>query len=68
MPVSFQEILLAYDFDGGGAQGLHRATLCRQRGKIYSHSEFSDLEEFESKATERDLREWCEFDSIELAG
>ncbi len=142
MPVSFQEILDAFEFVGIGAEGLHRAILCRGTGKIYSHAEFSDLEEFndelpddvedeekyidipdkrelglgkplaldfareflpddfdevrymfskrgaykkfrsllirrnaldrwydfESKATERALREWCEFNSIEVTG
>jgi hypothetical protein len=45
MPVSFQDILLAFEFvvDGGG---LHRAILCKRTGKIYFHSEFSDHDEF----------------------
>jgi hypothetical protein len=142
VPVSFQEILFAHDFVGSGAEGLHRAILCRRTGKIYLHSEFSDLEEFndelpndveddekyidipdkreldlgkplaldfareflpndfdevrymfskrgaypkfkallarrkaidrwhdfEAKAIERALREWCEFNSIEITG
>jgi Uncharacterised protein family (UPF0158) len=140
MPVSFQEILLAFEFVDGGS-GLHEAYLCRSTGKIYFHSEFSDFEElnhelpddiedeekyvaipdkrelglgkplvldfareflsddfdevryifskrgayrkfralvirrnvlqrwydFESKTTQRALREWCELNSIELA-
>lgn len=142
MPVSFQEILDAFEFVGIGAGGLHRAILCRRTGKIYQHAEFSDLQEFndelpddvedekkyidipdkrelglgkplaldfareflpddfdevrymfskrggfrkfrvlvtrrnardrwfdfEAKATERALREWCELNSIELTG
>ena len=142
MPVTFQDILDAFEFVGIGGGGLHRAILCRRTGKIYQHTEFSDLEEFndempddvvdeekyidipdkrelglgkplaldfareflpddfdevrymfskrgaykkfralvtrrnvldhwydfESKATERALRGWCEFNSIELAG
>src|SRR5258706_8663932 len=145
MPVSFQEILLAFDFVESGGAGLHEAILCRPTGKIYWRSEFSDLDElnelndelpedveddekyiaipekrelglgkplaldfareflpddfdevrymfskrgayqkfkalltqrdalnrwydFESKATEQALREWCEFNSIEVTG
>jgi len=142
MPVSFQQILEAFEFVSmGGGPGEHQAVLCRQTGKIYWHSEFSDLDElndelpddiedekkyvtipdkrelglgkplvldfareflpndfdegryifgkrgayskfrallarrnavdrwdnFESKATERALREWCELNSIALA-
>jgi len=46
MPISFQEILDALEFvsmDGG--LGEHWAVLCRQTGKIYWRSEFSDLDE-----------------------
>jgi hypothetical protein len=141
MPVSFQEILNAFDFAGFTGGGEHHAILCRKTGKIYLHSEFSDFDElsdqlpddveddekylaipdkreidlgkplaldfareflpgdfdevrymfskkkayskfrallirrnvlerwydFESKATEKALREWCAFNSIELA-
>jgi hypothetical protein len=140
MPVSFQEILLAFEFVDS-ASGRHEAYLCRRTGRIYFHSEFSDFEElndelpddieddekyvaipgkrelglgkplaldfareflpddfdevryifskrgaykkfralvirtnvleqwydFESKTIQRALREWCEFNSIELA-
>jgi len=46
MPVSFQEILDALEFVSmGGGLGEHQAILCRQTGKIYWHSEFSDLDE-----------------------
>jgi hypothetical protein len=142
VPASFQDILLAFEFVASSSDGLHQAILCRRTGKIYSHSEFSDLEEFndelpddvedddkyiaipdkreldlgkplaldfarevlpddfdevrymfsrrgaykkfrtllirrnaldrwydfESKATEQALREWCELNSIEVAG
>ena len=148
MPVSFQEILLAFDFVESGGAGLHEAILGRRTGKIYWRSQFSDLDEldelnelndelpedveddekyiaipekrelglgkplaldfareflpddfdevrymfskrgaypkfkallarrraidrwhdFESKAIERALREWCEFNSIEVTG
>jgi len=141
MPVSFQEILDAFEFAGSSSIGEFQAILCRRTGKIYLRSEFPDFEElndelpddveddekylalpdkrelglgkplaldfvreflpndfdearyifgkrgayrkfralliqrnvlerwygFESKATERALREWCEFNSIELA-
>ncbi len=46
MAVSFQDILLAFEFVGSSGAGLHQAILCRRTGKIYWHSEFSDLEEF----------------------
>jgi hypothetical protein len=142
MPVSFQEILAAFDFVGGGRFGEHEAILCRRTGRIYWRSESSDLDglsdelphdveddekyvaipdkrelglgkplvldfareflpndfdeiryvfskrgayqkfrallirrdaldrwyDFESKATKRALREWCELNSIEVTG
>jgi hypothetical protein len=142
MPVSFQEILDAFEFVGSGGVGEHEAVLCRRTGKIYWRSELSDLDElndelpddveddenyitipdrreldlgkplvldfareflpndfdevryifskkgayqkfrallirraaldrwrdFEAKATERALREWCELCSIEVTG
>lgn len=46
MPASLQDILLAFEFVGGNGGGLHQATLCRRTGKIYWHSESSDLDEF----------------------
>src|SRR5262245_20133476 len=45
MPVSFQELLLALEFISSSI-GNHRAILCRRTGKIYWHSELSDLDEF----------------------
>jgi hypothetical protein len=140
MPVSFQEIVNGFEFAAAGGIAENRAILCRQTGKIYLHSDFSDVEEmldelpedvdddekyiaipdkrelglgkplaldfareflprnfdevrdifsrrgayakfrallirtkalerwydFESKATKRALREWCEFNSIEV--
>jgi len=142
MPVSFQQLLEAFEFVSvANGLGEHQAVLCRQTGKIYWHSEFSELDElndelpddveddekyvtipakrelglgkplaldftreflpndfdevryifdrrgayskfrsllarrnavdrwhnFESKATERALREWCELNSIAVA-
>lgn len=142
MPVSFQQLLEAFEFVSvANGPGEHQAVLCRQTGKIYWHSEFSELDElndelpddveddekyvtipakrelglgkplaldftreflpndfdevryifdrrgayskfrsllarrnavdrwhnFESKATERALREWCELNSIAVA-
>jgi hypothetical protein len=140
MPVSFQEILNAFEFAATGGIAENQAILCRRTGKIYLHSDFSDFEglldelpedveddekyiaipnkrelalgkplaldfarevlprdfdevryifgrpgayakfrallirtkalerwyEFESTATRRALREWCEFNSIEV--
>jgi hypothetical protein len=142
MPISFQEILNAFEFVSSSSVGEHQAILCRGTGKIYWRSESSDLDElndelpddveddgryvaipdkreldlgkplvldfarefspndfgevryifskrgayqkfrallirrnvldrwydFEAKATEKALREWCEFNSIEVAG
>ena len=142
MPVSFPDILLAFEFVGSSSFGDQQAIVCRRTGKIYWRSEFSDLDEFndefpddvedeekyiaipdkrelglgkplaldfareflpddfdevryifskrgaykkfrsllirrsalerwydfESKATEQALREWCEFNSIEVTG
>ena len=44
MPVSFQEILTAFEF-AGSSLGEHLAILCRRTGKIYLQSEFSDFDE-----------------------
>ena len=129
MPISFKELMETYELAsmGSPAYGELHAYLCRESGKIYWHSEFSDLKEvndelpediededkyiqlpskreldlgvplvmdfvrqflprdfddvsdmflrraleqwydFEQKATERALREWCELNSIVLA-
>jgi hypothetical protein len=46
MPISFQDILNAFEFVSvGGGVGEHQAFLCRQTGKIYWHSEYSDLDD-----------------------
>ena len=45
MPVSFQEILTAFEFVGSGGLGEHHAVLCRRTGKIYLQSEFSGFDE-----------------------
>jgi hypothetical protein len=47
MPVSFQEILTAFEFVGSGGLGEHHAVLCRQTGKIYLHAEYSDFGELD---------------------
>jgi hypothetical protein len=39
MPVSFQEILDAFEFVSASAHGEHQAYLRRQTGKIYMHSD-----------------------------
>jgi hypothetical protein len=44
MPVSFQEILSAFEFAATGSIGENQAILCRPTGKIYLHSDFSDFE------------------------
>jgi hypothetical protein len=45
MPISFQEIVTAYEYANTGGFGEHHATLCRRTGKIYLHSESSELDE-----------------------
>jgi len=46
MPVSFNDILEAFEFVSAGGMGEHQAFLCRQSGKVYWHSELcEDLEE-----------------------
>ena len=46
MPASFREIFDAFEFVGmSGSLGDQHAFLCRRTGKIYCHSEFSDVEE-----------------------
>ena len=46
MPASLKEIRDAFEFVAmGGDLGEHRAFLCRRTGKIYWHSEFSDVDE-----------------------
>jgi hypothetical protein len=138
MPVSFNDIMDAFEFVSVSASGEHQAYVCKQTGKVYCHAEgLEDLEElpedieendnylaipdkreldlgkplvldfarehlpndfdevrrifskrgayagfknllirrraldrwydFEAKATEAALREWCELNSIELA-
>jgi hypothetical protein len=42
MPVSFKDIMLAFQFVSGGSMGEHDAFLCKQSGKIYWHSELLD--------------------------
>ena len=46
MRISFQDIFQALEFVSmEGATGEHEAILCRQTGKIYWRSEFSELDE-----------------------
>lgn len=50
MPVSFQEILTAFEFvDMSGGSGEHEAILCRRTGKIYWRSESGGLDELDDK-------------------
>lgn len=42
MPVSFKDILLAFEFVSAGYMGEHQAFLCKQSGKVYWRSEFTD--------------------------
>ncbi|MQX75916.1 hypothetical protein [Sinorhizobium medicae] len=46
MPVSFKDILLAFEFVSSGGTGEHQAFLCKQSGTLYWQSEFTgDLDE-----------------------
>jgi len=44
MPLSFEEILNAFDFVNLNGVGENNAYLSRRSGKIYWHAEFSDLD------------------------
>lgn len=53
MPVSFQEMLTAFEFVGmGGGLGEHQAILCRRTGKIYWRSESAGLDEMNDELPE----------------
>ncbi len=52
MPVSFEEILNAFEFVSAGGLGEHQAFLCIQSGKIYWHSDLSDLDEADDELPE----------------
>jgi hypothetical protein len=45
MPVSFLDLLLAFEFVNSAGMGENEAYLDRQSGKIYWHSEFGDNDE-----------------------
>jgi hypothetical protein len=45
MPVSFSDLLLAFEFVSSAGMGENEAYLDRQSGKIYWHSEFGDNDE-----------------------
>src|SRR5262249_35445269 len=45
MPVSFLDLLLAFEFVNSGGMGENEAYLDRLSGKIYWHSEFGDNDE-----------------------
>ena len=50
MPTSFTDILEAFEFVGvSGSRGENLAFLCRRTGKIYWHSEFSDVAELDDE-------------------
>jgi len=50
MPTSFKDILEAFEFVGvSGSLGENLAFLCRRTGKIYWHSEFSDVAELDDE-------------------
>jgi len=42
MPVSFNDILEAFEFVNFGGTSEHQVFLCRQTGRLYWHSEFGD--------------------------
>jgi Uncharacterised protein family (UPF0158) len=54
MPISFKELIETYELASMGSPefGEHHAYLCRESGKIYWHSEFSDLEELNDELPE----------------
>ena len=54
MPISFKELMETYELASMGSSeyGEQYAYLCRESGKIYWHSEFSDLEELNDELPE----------------
>jgi hypothetical protein len=58
MPVSFAEILDAFEFANVNAgSGEHQAIVCKQTGKIYLHSENSDREELNDEPLPEDIED-----------
>jgi ubiquinone/menaquinone biosynthesis C-methylase UbiE len=53
-PVGFNDLLEAFELVGMGG-GTHQAFLCRPTGKIYWHSEWSDLDEPEDDKLPEDF-------------
>jgi hypothetical protein len=41
MPVSWRDLILAFEFVGANKPGEHQAFLCKQTGKLYWHSDSS---------------------------
>jgi Uncharacterised protein family (UPF0158) len=55
MAVSFRDLLDAFEFASFGAPYEHEAYLCRQSGRIYTHSEHTDdVEELPEDIEDRD--------------
>jgi hypothetical protein len=54
MPISFKALMETYELAsmGSSAYGEHHAYLCRETGKIYWHSEFSELKELNDELPE----------------
>jgi hypothetical protein len=42
MPVSWNELVLAFEFVSSGSTGENQALLCKQTGKLYWRSDWSD--------------------------
>jgi hypothetical protein len=57
MAVSFQDILLAFEFVSSGQQYGHEAFLCKQTGKIYWRSEFSDQGDLDDEELPDDIED-----------
>jgi len=54
MPISFEDILLAFEFVGSSYPGANRAILCRPSGKIYYQSDDLGLDEFNDELPDED--------------
>lgn len=54
MPVSFKDLLDSFELAsmGSSSHGEHQAYLCRESGRIYWHSDFSDLEQINDELPE----------------
>ena len=68
LALDFAREFLPDDFDEVRYMFSKRGAYKKLRSLLIRKSALERWYDFESKATERALREWCEFNSIEVAG